>query len=460
MDELVPPGRRRRPSRWAAAVLAAALVAAACGDDGDNQEAGAGGTGGTATEGGGGAGGESVELELWLTWSGEVLEDFQPIIDRFEADHPGVTVEIVEGQVDPAVIATAIAGGNAPDAVLSFKVENLGQYCAAGAWEDLTPRIEADGLDMGIFPPVGRATVTYEDKICGLPYTAGAYGLYYNRELLEAAGFTEPPRTMAELVEMSKAVTRRGPDGSIEVAGFVPLLNFYQNYLLRFPMLFDADYFDGNGQPALSTDEDWRDLFAWQRELVDFYGRDELTRFVAELGDEWSAAHAFHQGQLAFHLDGEWRTQMLNDLSPDLDYGTAAMPVSDDHPDLYGNGHVTVAFLLLPDGAEHPDEAWELIEFLATDTESLVQWINRLQNLPTTIPALESPDLALAPEMEPFLGIYAHPDSSFPAQIEQGPVYFPVIEELAERWMAGEIDDLEAALAQADQDISALLDQG
>ena len=33
------------------------------------------------------------------------------------------------------------------------------------------------------------------------------------------------------------------------------------------------------------------------------------------------------------NMDGEFRTAFLADEHPDLDYGTAPMPVADSHPD-------------------------------------------------------------------------------------------------------------------------------
>ena len=42
------------------------------------------------------------------------------------------------------------------------------------------------------------------------------------------AGITEPPKTMTELMADAKKLTVRNPDGSIKVAGFVPLQDWEQ----------------------------------------------------------------------------------------------------------------------------------------------------------------------------------------------------------------------------------------
>ena len=43
-------------------------------------------------------------------------------------------------------------------------------------------------------------------------------------------------------------------------------------------------------------------------------------------GQEFSADNAFQTGQVAMHIDGEYRTAFIKDQQPDLDYGTAPIP--------------------------------------------------------------------------------------------------------------------------------------
>ena len=58
---------------------------------------------------------------------------------------------------------------------------------------------------------------------------ADAYGLYYNKDLLEKAGLTEPPKTVAELMDYAKKLTVKNADGSLEVVGFDPSFGFFEN---------------------------------------------------------------------------------------------------------------------------------------------------------------------------------------------------------------------------------------
>ncbi len=58
---------------------------------------------------------------------------------------------------------------------------------------------------------------------CTLPVLSDAYGLYYNNDMFTQQGITAPPKTLSELETDAKALTVMNPDGSIKVAGFMPL---------------------------------------------------------------------------------------------------------------------------------------------------------------------------------------------------------------------------------------------
>ncbi len=88
------------------------------------------------------------------------------------------------------------------------------------------------------------------------------------------------------------------------------------------------------------------------------------------------------------NFDGEWRTAFIADEVPDLPYATAPYPVPDDQADTYGRGPVGGTIIGIPKGSPHPDEAWLLARYMATDTATLVYMANNVRNVPTTIASL------------------------------------------------------------------------
>ena len=155
-------------------------------------------------------------------------------------------------------------------------------------------------------------------------------------------------------------------------------------------------------------------MFQWQHDFIaDVYGggdfqtgADKLERFVAGAGDEFSSANDFEAGRTAMNFDGEWRTAFIADEVPDLPYATAPYPVPDDMADTYGRGPVGGTIIGIPKGSPHPDEAWLLLDYMATDTDTLVFMANNVRNVPTTIASLSDPGLDVTPQFQTFLDMF------------------------------------------------------
>jgi multiple sugar transport system substrate-binding protein len=441
--------------RWLVALATFTLVAAAC-------TAGGGDDAPTAIDTGAEASHEPVTIELWSAWTSKAeLEDFDKIFAGFEEAYPWITVKSV-GNVDDTKMLAAINSGKPPDAALSFSLDNIGKFCQSGAWQDLSPFMEQTDFDNSEFPDVVEDYTSFGDSRCALPFLTDAYGLYYNVDMFEKAGITDPPRTMSELVETAKELTVFNDDGSIKVAGFVPYMPYYETNVVTISSMFGANWYSEDGTTsAVNSDPAWQDMANWQKELVDFYGYDNLQRFVAGQGDEWGEENDFHTGRVAMTIDGEWRTSenFLGTEDPAVSYMTAPFPVPDDAADSYGMGQVGGTIIGIPKGAPHPDEAWLLVSWMATDTDTLVYMANTVGNVPTTEASLESPELVASPQFQTFLDIFAHPDSHYKETSAIGQADQDLMATFMEKWQAGKVADLQAGLDQVAQQIDDQLAQ-
>jgi multiple sugar transport system substrate-binding protein len=389
-----------------------------------------------------------VTITFWTGWSSREFRGLEEIIKGFEQKYPWITVKATPGIDDDAKILAAINGGNPPDAVSSFRPDYVGKYCSTGGFLDLGSYMKASGVSTSLFPASVLSYVQYKGEICALPFLTDTFGLYYNKDLLAKAGFTEPPKTISELTDMAKKLTKFNPDGSIKVAGFVPTIgNFYENDLDRFAVSWDAKWLDESGNSAFATDPAWADLFQWQKSFVDWYGYKKLTKFLAGVADnEWDTGNAFETGKVAMLLDGEWRTAFMADEAPKVNYGTAPFPAADNHPEMYGAQVVGGTIVGLPRGSKHPAEAWLLISYLATNTDALVQFANLIKNVPTTTASLSSPDLDLGATFDTFLQVLQNPKSGFPPQTSAGTIQVDLGNDFAGKWQSGKVTDLEAGL--------------
>jgi multiple sugar transport system substrate-binding protein len=437
-------------------LLALALLAAAC-------TAGGGGDSGPAATVDPNAQHDPMTLTVWSNFSGREGKVTTGVLQSIKQKYPWMTVKHVQGKDDEAIVR-AINGGTPPDVAISFTPDNAARFCQTRAFQDLNPYLQADKIDKNAMWPAAIFSYTQYNNIqCVLPMLTDAYGLYYNVDLLEKAGFSEPPKTVSELKTMAEKLTEYNPDGSIKVAGFMPLFGYYQNTPNTFGHAYGAKWYDSSGKPSLSTDPNWAKMLQWQKSLVDAIGYEKLQKFFGKLGggdSEWSAQHGFEVGKIAMMIDGEWRNAFIAADKSKVNYQTAPFPVDDAQPDLYGSGQVGGTIMGIPKGAKHPAESWLLVKYMTTETPALVTLAKGLRNVPSTVESLKDPELNADEHFSTFMKIFQHPKSTFKVITPIGITDQDLFASLAERHQAGKVSDLQAELRKLDDQIAKQLQLG
>lgn len=122
---------------------------------------------------------------------------YEQVAKDFEADNPGVTVEISamahEDMVDK--LAAAFQSGDLPDIYMERGGGELADHVEAGLVRDLTD----DAADE--ISKVGGSVAGWQvdGQTYALPFSIGVVGFWYNTDLFEQAGITELPTTMDDL---------------------------------------------------------------------------------------------------------------------------------------------------------------------------------------------------------------------------------------------------------------------
>lgn len=446
--------------RWLIAMVTFALVAAAC-------TAGGGSSTPPAVDTGSGTSHTPLTITIWGAWTGRELQQFNQIFKGFTQKYPWIAVKSVGG-VDDTKILAAISSGTPPDVVLSFTLDNVGQFCSSGAWQDLNPYIQDSGFDVTQFPPSVEAYTSFAGSRCAFPFLTDAYGLYYNTDLFKKAGIAAPPKTLTELQADAKKLTVFNSDGSIKVAGFVPWQGYYENSVANWANIFGAKWYSADGTTsAVDTDPQWKAYLNWEHDFIaSVYGggnfqtgASQLQRFVAGAGNEFSNAQDFQTGRVAMNLDGEWRTAFIKDGAPNLPYGTAPMPLPDDQASQYGRGQIGGTIIGIPKGSPDPAESWLLVSFMATDTATLTYMANNVRNVPTTLLSLSAPDLDVTPQFQTFLDIFANTSSSYKEPSAIGASDQTIVGAFVDNWQAGKDSNLDAGLQSAATQINDQLAQ-
>ncbi|MGA6169882.1 ABC transporter substrate-binding protein [Streptomyces sp. NPDC012600] len=439
--------RTNRLTTTAVAVAALSVLATAC-----TGQSGTGATDDPKAE---------TTINFWHGWSSPAeVKAVKDNIARFEKAHPNIKVN-VSGNINDDKLNQALraGGSNGPDVVSSFTTANVGKFCSSGAFADLKPFVEKSRLDLEkTFPKILLDYTQFEGKRCALPLLTDAYGLYYNKDAFKKAGITAPPKTMSELASVAKKLTVEKGD-SYEQLGFMPNFHGYETVVSHYMSSWDHAYFDKDGKSNIAKDPAFAEMFTYQKKLVDSLGGyTRLEKYRGTFGDEWSAEHPFHTGQVAMQLDGEWRLGMAEDAGVDFEIGVAPMPVADDEADSYGKGYLSGTVVGIAPASKKQNAAWELVKYMTTDTEAVVNFSNGIRNVPSTLAALKSPDLKFDPRFRTFLDIAQHPKSSTSDGAVNGAAYQLTLQDFGYQYEKGAVKDLQAGLEktakQIDTDIA------
>lgn len=428
--------------RGVIAVLAAlALGATAC-------------TAGNESESDIGKGGvdKATTIEFWHFFADREAKVIDDVVKDFQKKNPKITVNVKSGQNDDTM-KQAISAGKPVDVGLSYSTDIVGTFCSKNAWRDLSEYIKRDKVDLDEFPEVVQGYTAYKGKQCSMPMLADVYGLYYNKDLLAAGGYTAPPKTMTELAAMGDKLTKLDAQGNIVQAGFVPLMPFYENVASHLGPSFGAKWFDESGKPLIGSDPAWAEMLKWQKALLDKHGVAKWKKFAAGAGEEFSTNNAFMQGKVALNIDGEYRGAFIKADTPKLNYATAVMPVADSKSDLYGSGYVTGNIMGIGRGSKSPEAAWQLIKYLSTDTDAIIKLSDGLRNIPTTKAALAKSALKDDPLFKPFIEIFENPKSSSIPATPNGAAPQNTFATFIDNWQAGKVPDLAAGLKKVDEQI-------
>ena len=154
-----------------------------------------------------------VKFQFWYSAGEKVI---LTLIERFEAQNPGIDIEPVSiGNYANGTVRlqAAAASGDVP-ALAQIEITRYGLFAAAGALEPLDARLEADPAVIADLRPFARQAALYEGKSYVLPFNVSNLLMYYNKDLFRAAGLDpeQPPRTWDEMLAAAQALTKREGD--------------------------------------------------------------------------------------------------------------------------------------------------------------------------------------------------------------------------------------------------------
>ena len=347
----------------------------------------------------------ATAVKFWTEHTPPASDTLQKIVDNFNAANPDVcvTMEIVPGsETDIAKLLTAIRGGAAPDVYLVDRF-TVPQRANEGVLAELP-----DAAAMaGDYLEFAWAETQFQGKTYALPFDTDARALYYNKDLITAAGqdpaaldIANGAPTIDEVLAIADAVTTEDADGNYDVLGWLPggpgpggqPGAIDQGWHYTWGFAHGGSFADTAACQVTPTDPG---VVAGYQFLYDFAKQrdpEKLTRWASTNvpPSPSGSQQAFVTGKLAMVITGDWRIAEMAQYKPDVEYGITYIPVPNegDDPATWAGGW---SVAMIPN-SQVPEQAWRFMQYIA-GTEGQTTYTQDTAHMPTLNALLEDPSL-------------------------------------------------------------------
>jgi multiple sugar transport system substrate-binding protein len=379
----------------------------------------------------GGNGNGKVTLSWW-DYSVEPALEAQ--IDRYMEDNPNVTINrrSVPYESLNQTLLQGAAAGELPDIAVVNNPDHQA-YAALGVAEDLTERIESWG-EAELYFESPWATTMYQGKNYGIPVGSNCLALWYNADLLDAAG-VNPPATWDELKTVAESLTE-GKQFGLAVSA----VDNQQAVFQWLPFLWQA----GADIPTLDSDGGREALQLW----VDMVEEGSMSKGILgwEQGD---IADEFRSRRAAMMTNGPWEIPGTEEEAPKLNWGIAPMPTYKEAASVLGGENYMIT------AGGNVDAAWDVLTWTQRP-ENQKTYLKEAGYLPSRT------DLAQEPEWseDPALSVFVD-QLQIAGPRAYGPRY-PEIADVIVQAIQGAISGesaVESALATAQEKVLPLLEE-
>lgn len=241
---------------------------------------------------------------IWTGWN--AVEWYTPVAEEFMKENPDIEVEYRQLS-DYKQQITLFAAGEQTDVIVTRDDDKAG-FADAGFIRPIDDEMGITEVKEDLYEGNLKA-MTYQGALYGLPYYTDFHTIMYNSKLLEQAGFTEPPKTLAELSAMSLAAKDAG------IADYPLRMWLYQESNFKEPMY--ALVFGSGGE---WVDENWEpicdqpgsvveQILVWMTEALDQGIMDPAN---LEMTDA-DVSELFMNGQTVFQGTNRYDLRTLND---------------------------------------------------------------------------------------------------------------------------------------------------
>ncbi len=305
-----------------------------------------------------------AEGDVFTYWGGLIFSDAanQMLVDRIEqwGQERGVEVDVVMINQNETVqrVSAAIEAGTMPDA-LDVGRGHMLLLSESGQLEPLDDLYDEIGEMVGGWLPAADEATNperYGGHRYGIPFSLGGNVLYRRADILEPAGFTEPPATWMELADMARQ-TQKPP----EYYGMGFALSNVGDGNLTTTMLhsWGGRVADDAGENCTLDSQETRDFLQW---ITDAYNEGLFPPGVTT----WDGAGdnvAYQSGNAIFIANPGSVYLYMRDNDPELAEATkySALPAGPKMRVSPVDANVRV----IPTSSKHKELARDLLKYLS-----------------------------------------------------------------------------------------------
>lgn len=342
----------------------------------------------------GNTGENNVEtLVVWGLWQDSAMMD--PIIKAF-SDQTRVQVEykkIASIATYEKTLLEALAQGRGPDVFVIHHTWVEGKRGLMSPAPAETADVRAVQEE---FVDVVSKDLVRDEFVYALPTSVDTLALYYNQDLLAAAGVARPPTTWDEFqraVERTTKVSRLGIiEQSAATLGTAGNVNRSGDIMQLLMMQSGIDLVDSKtGRLDIANDIGTRALTFY----TDFANKTKKV-YTWNLQQDYSL-DAFAEGKAAMTISYSYNIATIKAKNPRLNLGIAAVPqISDSSPRSFASYWP----FAVSTTSRAPKTAWQFVRFLTSNNAATA--LNTAQKIP---PARRDGIAAL--ERDPLMGPFA-----------------------------------------------------
>lgn len=341
--------------------------------------------------------GDGVTTLNFFQFKGEAIEDFNQIIEGFEAENPDIRV--VQNQVADAdtLIRTLLVKDRVPDIITLNANGNFGRLAQAGVFHDFSDEPVLDTINPAVQEILAELG-TYGDEVNGLGYVNNANGVIYNTDIFEQQGL-EVPETWDDFIAVCDALVAAGitPFYGTLADSWTGIPSW--NALGAYPAqdgFFDKMREEGESVGAdseVSFQKNFAEAMDQQYTLFSYMQEGYRGRTY----DDGNAA--FANGEVAMLLQGIWATNPIKLVNPDINMAIFPYPGTDDPEDRLLVSGVDVVFTM---GKDKPNQEAALRFINYAFEKDVIEEFAASQNMVPSVEGAELGDDAALQSVKPF----------------------------------------------------------